>query len=620
MGIISAAYNTGRYVLQRSSDGGELSLDSSSSLHNAPSWLLVSLAFACLVMAAAASGMTLGYMSLDTVGLEIIAQSGRSAEASAARAILPVREQGNLLLVTLLLTNTIATELLPLVLEALHPGGYFSLVTSVVSLILFGEIIPQAVCSRHALEIGASMINLVKALRFAIYPIAAPIAFLLDKCLGQELGTIYNRDELKGLIDVHSRSKYGVLTDDETTILKGTLEFSQKTVSDVLTPAEDVFMLDVETTLDRAVLLEMLRRGHSRIPLYEGDRNNVVCLLLLKQLILVDPSDSLPIRAIISKKKRAHKIRVSPALHCSKDALLSDVLNEFQRGRSHMAIVYDDITNSDSEREMIGIVTIEDIIEEILQEEIIDETDVVVSNVSKEPVYSRGPDGKLQRSRTKTAPYLIAPARMPGTKTIVLKEIDVDSLKQPLVATFLTDTDKSGKRKILSIPRDDITENRKPTKRKAKPSIRLSTVDLALDRSPQHSGDSGQSSRPQDASREPTRDVCVDIDADDPDSSDASLQCPSPTLGRPGSHMAAHSSVKRRASVGERILSQMTQPDSESSALLPGNAPGPEKSNYGAAHSSLDISSFPEIPVESEDEREGWGPADSNPSLSAKKQ
>lgn len=93
-----------------------------SPLHAFPTWLLVFLALCCLALAAVASGMTLGYMSLDTIGLEIVASSGSAEEAAAATVILPVRKQGNLLLCTLLLTNTLATEFLPLVLEALYPG------------------------------------------------------------------------------------------------------------------------------------------------------------------------------------------------------------------------------------------------------------------------------------------------------------------------------------------------------------------------------------------------------------------------------------------------------------------------------------------------------------------
>lgn len=398
-----------------------------SPLHILPGPLLILLAFACLLMAACVAGLTLGLMSLDPLGLEIVMQGADARAAAAARAIKPVREQGNLLLVTLLFANTLATELLPLVLEALVPGGYFSLVVSVVSIMLFGEIIPQAICSRHPLRIGSYMIGFVKVLRALLYPVSYPIAFMLDVMLGEELGTIYNREELKGLIDVHASN--AVLTQDETTILKGALEFSQKTVAQILTPAENVFSLDIDSQLDRETLLKILRSGHSRIPLYEKTTNNIVCLLLVKQLVLVNPDDHLPIRSLISKKKRNHKIRVAPALECAASTLISDLLNEFQKGRSHMAIVYDDIAKRNQQRDFIGIVSIEDIIEEILQEEIVDETDEFTDNTNTTQVLVRNSEGLLVRATAQTSKAV----HLPGTQTaVVVKEINVPALREPL--------------------------------------------------------------------------------------------------------------------------------------------------------------------------------------------
>ncbi|OSX76591.1 hypothetical protein BU14_0184s0018 [Porphyra umbilicalis] len=391
--------------------------------------MLFLLALGCLVVAALVAGLTLGLMSLDMVGLEIMAQSHNPAEAAAARRIQPVRKQGNLLLVTLLLTNTLASELLPLVLETLYPGGPVALVVSVLSLMLFGEVIPQAVCSRHALQVGAWLIGFVKVLRAILLPLAWPIAAALDAVLGEEIGTVYSRHELSGLIDAHSRNRHGVLTEDETTILKGTLTLSAKTVADVLTRAEDVFCLDVAAVLDRPTMKLCLRKGHSRVPLYEGDKANIVGLLLLKQLILIDPDDKVPVRALISKKKKSHKVRVSPPLYVSADTALSELLNEFKDGRSHMALVYDDINKPDGERVFLGAVTLEDIVEEILAEEIIDETDRYVDNVSKQPVLERGSDGRLVRRAT-----VLAQQRISGTGTILLKEIDVQALKSPLAA------------------------------------------------------------------------------------------------------------------------------------------------------------------------------------------
>jgi len=124
----------------------------------------------------------------------------------------------------------------------------------------------QAVCSRHALEIGAKFVGLVKILRFLLYPIAKPIAICLDLFLGQEMGQIYTREELKGLVDVHNRNKYGVLTSDEASILKGTLDLESKNVAQIMTKAENIFMLDVDGKLGRDTLKSILHYGKDKTP------------------------------------------------------------------------------------------------------------------------------------------------------------------------------------------------------------------------------------------------------------------------------------------------------------------------------------------------------------------
>jgi len=231
--------------------------------------------------------------------------------------------------------------------------------------------------------------RLCQVLRAILLPLAWSIAAALDAVLGEEIGTVYSRHELSGLIDAHSRIRHGVLTEDETTVLKGTLTLSAKTMADVLIPAEDVFCLDVAVVLDRPTMKLCLRKGHSHVPLYEGDTANIVGMLP-KQPIPIDPDDKVPVRALISEMKKAHKVRVSAPLYVSADTALSELLNEFKDGRSHMALVYDDINKPDGEHVFLGGVTLEDVVEDILAEEIIDKTDRYVGNVSKQPVLPYG--------------------------------------------------------------------------------------------------------------------------------------------------------------------------------------------------------------------------------------
>ena len=133
------------------------------------------------------SGLNLGLMSFtdDDLGL-VIEGSSDQAEVANAKAIRPVRAQGNLLLCTLLLGNTLVNAVIAILLSDLTSGLVGTLVTTALILV-FGEIVPQSVCSRHALAVGAAVLPIVKAFVFVCWPIAYPISVLLDWLLGREI-------------------------------------------------------------------------------------------------------------------------------------------------------------------------------------------------------------------------------------------------------------------------------------------------------------------------------------------------------------------------------------------------------------------------------------------------
>lgn len=110
------------------------------------------------------------------------------------------------MLVSLLLGNVIVNETLPVFLDTLTGGGgIIAIVTSSSLIVIFGEIIPQAVCSHAGLAIGAKCTRFVQALMYLEAPIAWPIAKLLDSLLGSQHGTMYRKIELKTLVGLHGR-------------------------------------------------------------------------------------------------------------------------------------------------------------------------------------------------------------------------------------------------------------------------------------------------------------------------------------------------------------------------------------------------------------------------------
>ncbi|GIX74548.1 metal transporter CNNM4 [Caerostris extrusa] len=171
---------------------------------------------------------------------------------------------------------------------------------------------------------------------------------------------------------------YNKLENEEVNIISGALELKKKTVSDVMTQIDDVFMVPFDATLNFQTMSEIMKQGYSRIPVYDGDRNNVVALLNIKDLAFVDPEDNSPLKTVCEFYNH-------PINYVFEDETLDVMLNEFKKGRSHMAFVRHVNNEGDGDPfyEIIGVVTLEDVIEEILQSEIIDETDVLTDNRKK---------------------------------------------------------------------------------------------------------------------------------------------------------------------------------------------------------------------------------------------
>ena len=195
------------------------------------------------------------------------------------------------------------------------------------------------------------------------------MAKVLHLLIGPESGIMYRRTELKTLVTLHGEPQVtgeNRLTEDEVAIIKGTLDLQAKTAGDVMTDIAYVYSLSVDAKLDRKTLTYLVKAGHSRIPVYRGnDRCDVFGLLLAKSLILVDPDDGIPVS----------DVRIIKLPRVAAKTPLFDMLNRFQEGNSHMALVME---TDDEDSKVLGIITLEDVIEELLGEEIIDETDVFV--------------------------------------------------------------------------------------------------------------------------------------------------------------------------------------------------------------------------------------------------
>ncbi|KAJ8314471.1 hypothetical protein KUTeg_006621 [Tegillarca granosa] len=354
-------------------------------------WIYLGIYVGLVLVAGLMSGLTMGLLSLDLMTLKVLRDGGTPKEKKHAERILPIVEKHHLLLVTLLLANAAAVEAMPIFLDRIS-DPIIAVCVSVSAVLIFGE-----------------LVYLLMAIFFII---SWPLSKVLDCVLGEDHTTFYRRAQLKVLVDLHGPNSVpnlatqdsveenaDHLTIDEVLIIKGALDMKNKTVKDAMLPIDDVYMLRADAVLDKKTMCSILQQAHSRVPVYEDNRQNILGVIIVKNLILLDPDDAVPIRKLL-KSPAARNV-----IYVDDNMALFDILNLFQTGKGHLAFVRkgkdvppvdfttgnENLNDSDTallidhtEETMdgfngvIGIITLEDVIEELIQEEIIDETDIYI--------------------------------------------------------------------------------------------------------------------------------------------------------------------------------------------------------------------------------------------------
>ncbi|KAI5885072.1 DUF21-domain-containing protein [Schizophyllum commune H4-8] len=325
------------------------------------------------------AGLTLGLMGLDELHLRVLsASSDDIKEKRNAQKVLRLMRKGrHWVLVVLLLGNVIINESLPIFLDSAIGGGLAAVAISTVAIVIFGEVIPQALSVRYGLAIGAACAPFVLCLMYIFSPIAWPTAKLLDWVLGKDEAHTYKKAELKSFLQFH-RTGEEPLRDDEINILNGVLELNNKKVETIMTPMPDVVTLGADTVLDHDMIEKIVLSGYSRFPVHEpGKPDSFIGLLLIKKLLQYDPAQGLPVSSFpLSILPEAH-----PSINCFQ------ALDYFQTGRAHLLLISNTPGKAGG---ALGVVTLEDIIEEIISEEIVDETDRYEDNLHKKRARRQG--------------------------------------------------------------------------------------------------------------------------------------------------------------------------------------------------------------------------------------
>ncbi len=316
--------------------------------------------------------------SVSRARVETLVREGRAGARALAAVLADRPRHVNLLLLLRLVAETAATVLLTVALARLITpvsAGILSAgaIMVVVSYVFIG-VGPRTLGRQHPYELSVAIAAPVRALATLLGPLTKLLILIGNAVTpgkGFRQGPFSSEVELRELVDMASTS--GVVDEDERKMIHSVFELGDTLVREVMVPRPDVVWVERDTAVDKVLRLA-LRSGYSRLPVLGENIDDVIGVAYLKDLV----------RAQAEQPDAVLTAVMRPAVFVPDSKRIDELLKEMQRTRNHMAIVVDEYGGT------AGVVTIEDILEEIVGE-ITDEYD------SEElPDVARLDDGRLR--------------------------------------------------------------------------------------------------------------------------------------------------------------------------------------------------------------------------------
>ena len=323
----------------------------------------------CVIMSAYFSATETALSTFNRIRMKNLAEKGNKK----AEKVLRLSENYDTLLSTILIGNNIvnilASSLATIVFIDLLKGGSLEAWSSAIStavltvtILTFGEISPKTVAKKRPEWFALFSAPFIYILTYVF----RPFTFIFLK-LQNLLGKLFKSDDDQGITEeelisiIEEAEEDGDLDEEETTLIKSAIEFSDLDVGDIFTPRIDITATSKDAS--REEIEELFRTsGFSRLPVFEGDLDNIIGILYYKDFFTTDFSTVEEI--------------LKPVIYVAKTQKISDLLKELQNKQLHLAVVMDEYGST------AGIVTLEDVLEEIVGE-IWDEHDEKVMEIEK---------------------------------------------------------------------------------------------------------------------------------------------------------------------------------------------------------------------------------------------
>jgi len=222
-------------------------------------------------------------------------------------------------------------------------------------IIIVFEVVAKTIAATHSERLSLIFAKPVNALIIIFSPIVRGLVYITNFILrlvsaqAPVKSTLVTEEELKALIKISAEED--LVHQEKYRMLSKVFDFSNTVVRDVMTPKKDVVSISADSKLED-ILEKVLESGYSRLPVYGGDPENIVGIINMKDLLNLSFNKELVVLNDI----------IYPAAFFAETKKVSELLKEFQKGHTHIGVV------TDAKGKLAGIVTLEDLLEEIVGE------------------------------------------------------------------------------------------------------------------------------------------------------------------------------------------------------------------------------------------------------------
>ncbi len=327
------------------------------------------------------SSSEIALFSLPAHQIDAMVEEGKRG----ARAVRSLKEDPHRLLVTILVGNNMVNITMSSISTTLV-GFYFDASTAVIvsslgitsMVLIFGESAPKSYAVENTELHARRVARGLKVVEKVLWPLIVLFYYLtglVNRITGGSASiesTYVTRDEIRNMIKTGERE--GVLDEEERQMLQRALRFTDATAKEVMTPRLDVAAISGDATVEEAIE-QCIRSGHARLPAYDGSLDDVIGVFDIREL---DDSsyDTFPDLEVADV--------VNPTLHVPESKNVDELLAEMRENRTHMVIVVDEFGATE------GLITMEDMTEEIVGEILVGGEDHPIELVGDTEVLVRG--------------------------------------------------------------------------------------------------------------------------------------------------------------------------------------------------------------------------------------